>query len=143
MKIPHPIPPEGVYIVLNSAYTGIKGIPEPVHISNNNLWQKFQLFEDRIVTRVIFDSTHSISDIEKIHYETTAFGNPKLIFSFFSDSFTFVAVPEDEYDVFDSLRFFNRKGVRLSPEAQTYLIDYAAAESAELETLANHDRDLD
>ena len=117
MRIPVPVPPEGLYVVLNWARTGIKGIPV-FNIAHNNWWQKLRLFEDFIETTVIFPSRSHISEIESIELSETIFNNLSLRINWKDNLLTFDCAPENEEDTLDVIRYFQRKGVALNEMAQ-------------------------
>ena len=119
MRIPNPIPPEGVYVVLNAAFTGVKAFSW-MSLAKNNAFPKFQLFEDYIVTRVMFSRRREISDVESVDVSKTMFNSWQITVVFKNSPFTFIAMPQDETDVFDTVLFFKRKGVLLSVAAQNF-----------------------
>ena len=121
MRVPVPIPPEGIYIILKRAFTGIKGIPL-LSVGNNDIWQKLRLFEDFIETTVILPSRSHISEIESVELDTTLFGDFCIRVNWQDSWLTFDCIPQDEEDTLDVLRYFQRRGIQLKGQAQ-HIID--------------------
>lgn len=117
MRTSNPISTEGISVVLKAAFTGIKAIPL-ISIAHNSAFPKLQLFEDCIVSRVIFSRRTNIADIESVDVGKNLFGKQQITIVRKNSLFTFIALPQNETEVFEIVSFFQRKGVLLSVGAQ-------------------------
>lgn len=121
MKIPDPIPADGVSIPLKVAFAGFKNVPL-ISFAHNSLAPRLLLFEDATQTRVIFSRRRLIAEIESIDVSKIR-SNYHLKITWANRWSDFTAVVIGTENLLAAIEFFRRKGVALGDGAQRLIAE--------------------
>lgn len=108
------IPPEGIRVPINNAFSGLKPLGGFFGVSHNNMNPMFMLYDERIEYRVIIKGNKRYGDIEQVKVR----GGRQIVFFFYGSLLTLSVWLTNSEDRLTLLNFLRSRGVNLDEQAR-------------------------